>query len=890
MNDGTGLENLTSALILRLGEIEPAPARPEIEETASALAAIFRYDGDLSPAVEQALYSIDQRMGSGVSLINKEAAHDSDWPENRDDVSWTYSSHYSQHLKQGGWGDTIVSSLDGVTHKILGLLQDPNIEEAWDRRGLVIGHVQSGKTANYAGLIAKAADTGYKFIVVIAGIHNNLRKQTQERIDEGFVGRSSDPDNRELVGVGTLGKKHPHPVSLTTISADFNKKTANQQQFGLTDLNKPFVIVIKKNVSTLARLREWLIDFNTRGQGGRISDVPMLMIDDEADNASINTSKPDLDPTKTNRLLREILQLFTKSCYVGYTATPFANIFIDPDSYADALEDLFPKDFIYCLDAPTSYFGAEKVFIDEGTSEQATRSIIDAEDYLPLKHKKDHDIIALPPSLLEDVRVFCVARAIRMLRGQSHKHCSMLVNVSRFVAAQNTVKTMLGIHIKAITEAVRANYAMPGNAPLRNPYMAALKQSFDQEYSDGKESWDQVRKVLFDAVDSVRLYVVNSKSDEALNYKKYEDGLTAIAVGGLSLSRGMTLEGLTVSYMYRNTKMYDTLLQMGRWFGFRPGFEDLCRVWLSEESIDWYSHITEVTEELRQQVKQMRRDDLSPRDFGLFVRNHPETLTVTALNKMQNAETRTFKVNLSGKLEEMYALPKEEGIHERNRKCVSELFQRISAGSETNLINTGKGKYVPGVPVREVEKFLSEFRVHKHQADKKSMALKYLREISEFHPAADVIFISPERGREANDKRLQTDQVRSVARGNQGEIKIPSLEAGWFTIKSRVASRGDEKLGLSSEKIAEVKSENEKPVDCHYRAKRNRPLLMVHSLTLKNRDEIVAKEVPTFGLSFPDGFYHTTVDFVVNKVWLNNQFEADRFDDPGEEDDYDSEF
>lgn len=888
MNDNAGLERLITSLIASLGSRVPAPTMQDIEDVAATLAPICGYSGKISHAVEQTLHVIDSRMGLGISLIDKEATHDTDWPRGRDDIIWTYSENYARYLKLGGWSEIIVSSLGDVTQNILGLLQDPMDDGSWDRRGLVIGHVQSGKTANYAGLITKAADAGYKFIVVIAGIHNNLRRQTQERIDEGFVGRSSDPDNRSSIGVGNLGREHPTPVSLTTIYEDFQKKTATVLQGGLNDFSKPVVIVIKKNVSTLARLQEWLRDFNTSGQGGRIEDVPMLMIDDEADNASINTSKPNLDPTKTNRLLREILQLFKKSCYVGYTATPFANIFIDPDSYADALEDLFPKDFIYCLDAPTSYFGAEKVFLDEDTSEQATRAINDAEDYLPLKHKKEHDIIALPPSLLEAVNVFCIARAIRVLRGQSHKHCSMLVNVSRFVAVQNTVKTMLSIHIKSMKEAVRANYAMPGDAPLRNPYMAALKKAFEKEYSVGEETWNQVRAELFDAVDSVRMYVVNSKSDEALDYKKYDNGLTAIAVGGLSLSRGVTLEGLTISYMYRNTKMYDTLLQMGRWFGFRPGFEDLCRVWLSEESIDWYSHIAEATEELRQQVKQMRRDELSPRDFGLFVRAHPETLTVTALNKMQNAENRTIKVNFSNKNVEMGIIPADTNIHDQNRDRIENFYKLISTHENVEQIDTGKGEGVFGVSVREIGDFLAEFRVHKDQADRKNLALKYLREISDVHPIGDVIFVSPEKRVTKKEGVFQADQSRAVAK-SKGEIKTPILEPGWLVNKARVASRGDEKLGLSDSLIAEVIKENVKPSDTHYRAKRNRPLLMLHSLTLENGDNVLAKNVPTFNLSFPGGNYTSGVDFVVNKVWLE-QFETDRFDDPDEEEDYDTDF
>ena len=249
--------------------------------------------------------------------------------------------------------------------KIVGHLQDPTSEGDWDRRGLVIGHVQSGKTANYMGVIARAADTGYKFIIVIAGIHNNLRKQTQERIDEGFVGRSSEPGNRVDVGVG-INRDYPYPAALTNIHHDFNKNTAAQSGWRINDFTKPIVLVIKKNVRTLNSLHNWLKEMNAQGHG-RISDVPMLMIDDEADHASINTNRVDIDPTRTNEMIRKILRLFAKSCYVGYTATPFANIFINPESYGDeeVYKELFPRDFIYSLDPPSTYFGPERFFLDE---------------------------------------------------------------------------------------------------------------------------------------------------------------------------------------------------------------------------------------------------------------------------------------------------------------------------------------------------------------------------------------------------------------------------------------------------------------------------------------------------------------------------------------------
>lgn len=388
--------NITNALISGLANMTETPTREQVEEKARQIAEIFGYAGDLRNIIIEALVSVDTRMGAGVSLVDVKAKHDDQWVHKRQDVNWTYTNAYGNFLLKEGWPPRMVQSLSDVTARILGHLQDPRSEgTTWSRRGLVIGHVQSGKTANYTGLIARAADAGYKFIIVIAGIHNNLRKQTQERIDEAFIGRSSDPKDRRPIGVG-LADGYPHPATLTNINEDFNKNTADKSGWKINDFSKPIILVIKKNVTTLAALYSWLKGLNAAGDG-RISDVPMLLIDDEADNASINTNKEDLDPTRTNAMIRRILGLFAKSCYVGYTATPFANIFINPDAYDDDVqEELFPRDFIYCLDAPTTYFGAERVFLNEETSQSIVRPIDDCEDFIPYAHKRDYPIAELP--------------------------------------------------------------------------------------------------------------------------------------------------------------------------------------------------------------------------------------------------------------------------------------------------------------------------------------------------------------------------------------------------------------------------------------------------------------------------------------------------------------
>lgn len=873
-------KNFTSTLITSLSFLGHTPTRQEVVERAQKLATICGYSGPLDAPIEEALTSVVTRMGIGESLVDTEAKHDEEWVLRRSNIHWTYSDAYEKFLKSEKWHPTLVQSLSDVTTKILGHLQDPESEGSWDRRGLVIGHVQSGKTANYSGLISKAADAGYKFIIVIAGIHNNLRKQTQERIDQGFVGRSSDPHARETIGVGYKG--YPYPATLTNIYNDFNKTTANQSGWRINDFSKPIILVIKKNVSTLSSLHRWLKELNAEGDG-KISDVPMLMIDDEADNASINTNKEDLDPTRTNSMIRQILSLFAKSCYVGYTATPFANIFINPDAYDDqAREELFPRDFIYCLDAPSSYFGADKVFLDDICSKKILKSIDDAETYLPLTHKKDYEIVDLPPSLYKAVAQFIIARTIRNLRGQKNKHCSMMINVSRFVSVQNTVRTLISARVKKIKEAVKANYAMPESVSSHNQYMASLETVFREDF-ECEFQWPDVKAGLYETLESLRIFVVNSKSDEVLDYKKYEKdgtGLTAIAIGGLSLSRGLTIEGLTISYMYRNTRMYDTLMQMGRWFGYRIGYDDLCQVHLSKDSIDWYSHIAESADDLREQIKQMRRDGLSPKKFGLYVKAHPDSLLITSTNKMRNGEKITVKQNFSGKLVESYILPVDEEIHSANRSLISEYWKSGFGKGDASIKPVEKGWFIEDAPTDTIEDFLLAFRTHPEFVEKRSAAVNYLKSISDKYKNADVLFISVSNDKEQPECGIFGFQERGSAT-NKGTF--------WRLSKDRVASRGDEKLGLSEpqKKEAEELAKDKNPSDFHYRSVRKKPLLMLHTLNLGKEEPNLQKNVPAFGISFPPGDYSEGIEVVANPVWVKQIHGDDSFDLPDQEEDFD---
>lgn len=878
--------SLINSLIQIFSAWKETPSYLDIESTAKMLAPIAQYTGPIEPVVNQVMVDIVTSMGVGISLVDPEAKHDEKWVYTSDKINWIYSDSYEKYLRGQGWNNNLIQSLSDVSKNIVGLLQDPTSDGTWDRRGLVIGNVQSGKTANYLSVVSRAADAGYKFIIVIAGIHNNLRKQTQERVDEGFVGKSSDPNNRCLIGVGH--NKYPHPATLTNIYQDFNKSTAGHSGWELNDFSKPIILVIKKNVSTLKSLFTWLKEMNVKGDG-KISDIPMLMIDDEADNASINTNKEDVDPTKTNFMIRKIVGLFEKSCYVGYTATPFANIFINPESYdSEAYNELFPKDFIYCLDSPTTYFGPDKVFIDDVTSEKILHRIIDAEGFISLTHKKDEQISELPPSLYQAINSFILVRCIRNLRGHVNKHCSMMINVSRFIDIQNTVKSLVSQYTKSLEESILANYKMPNDIAKNSKHMAELNELFNKEFSNCGFDWPQVKDNLYGVFKTLKSVVINGKSQDNLDYAEYKnEGLSVIAVGGLSLSRGLTIEGLCISYMYRNTKMYDTLMQMGRWFGYRAGYEDLCRVYLSDDSIEWYAHIASATEELRSQVKQMRRDKLSPKQFGLYVQKHPDQLLITAVNKMRSGEDLVVQQNYCGKLIESDILPFSSALNEKNISLISNYWKQGFGNGLDCIQKTNKGWFIKDVDTEQIENFLQDFQAHSKFAFKKSNALKYLREISDICPKSDILLISV-----GNDNNLENFTLGVQTRKSAKLFKDGQY---WKTAKSRVASKLDEMLGLEDEKLELAKSNcaNNNISDWDYRNVRLKPLLMIHLLEFYEQNESspiendeIRHAVPAFGISFPTNLHTKSIEIKVNKVWLES-FMGSVYDTPDEEDDWD---
>src|SRR5579883_411061 len=552
-----------------------------------------------------------------------------------------YWERYRQYILQQGWGPAVVKQMDKAVDDLLDYCGDPEGEGPWKRRGLVVGYVQSGKTATYTALCNKAADAGYRVIILLAGTLNSLRHQTQGRLDEGFVGFDTavTSGNRLQRGVAAIGvgrfANHRAPNAFTSKVKDFDANLLTVRT-RLDGLGETALMVVKKNKKILENLYAWLADQNP-SDDGKIH-VPLLLIDDEADAASVNTASEG-DPRAINAGIRRLLSLFSKSSYVGVTATPFANIFIAPDSVHEMLEDdLFPNDYIYSLEPPSNYIGPVHMFQDE--EELFVRTFDDAEAIFPERHKKELRVDELPRSLVEAVNAFLIVNAIRDLRGHHNSHRSMLVNVSWANNVQNQVAELIRTELTAIVRDVETYGAYPAEHALsRSARLRLLHDVFEREFAKAGFDWGNVQAALFEAVRAIIVQSVNMISvGTRLDYEAHKSqGLRVIAVGGNALSRGLTLEGLSTSYIYRNSKAYDTLLQMGRWFGYRPGFEDLCRVWMSEQALSWYAHITQATEELRAEFRIMHDLNLTPRYFGLRVRSHPESLVVTARAKMRTA-------------------------------------------------------------------------------------------------------------------------------------------------------------------------------------------------------------------------------------------------------------
>lgn len=899
----TDLARSLEAMVMAGLPADRTPTEAELRDLIGGIGNVLKVEQDVKDHVLKQIMERQRiRMDTGIQLV---AEHKPWLSARRASIEPFFWDRYFKYLERARWPRQVLLGLDKNADEILDLFGDPLLAGTWKRRGLVIGDVQSGKTATYTALACKAADAGYRLIILLTGTMENLRRQTQERLDAGFVGFDSSGELQRTrlgkrVGVGLIDQRRQATV-FTSRTKDFNTGTVESLGLTLASLKDPALVVIKKNVTILKNLKGWLADYNAANDGK--IDAPVLLIDDEADNASINTNNLDSDPTAININIRAILNLFERSTYIGVTATPFANIFIDPETQDEMLgDDLFPRDFIYALEAPTNYFGPSVVFLGDDSEEKFLREIDDAEDVLPLVHRRDRSVTALPETLEDAMAAFLVGNAIRDLRGEGPTHRSMLINVSRFTAIQNTVEQLVLDELTMFKNDIRNFSRLPEAEALSSPRLARLHKVWMREYAGCGPTWSQVQKVLMTAVLPIESRAVNQTTGaRSLDFRKYDDaGLRVIAVGGNSLSRGLTLEGLFISYFHRNSQMYDTLLQMGRWFGYRDGYRDLCRVWLTRDAIDWYSHISEASRELRDEIRRMRAAGLTPQDFGLEVRAHPDSLIVTARNKMRSARDIERIISVSKQGFESVEIPSAARVG--NWNAANEFVERlVAAGIPKKPSRLGNTLFT-GVPAQDVARFVGAF------TGSETDILFQARELAGFVRAGtspklalwDVVIPDGKSDLPANLGGIDVKpQVRRV--DERGGAYIISGN------KRRLGSRGIESEGLSEEAYAGVKTAaGDQPLsDKNFRIVRERPLLLVHVLDIRRvrkdaggqpirdpegktiRDPILrVGEVPVvgIGLSFPmlEGEQERRVRYRANLIRFKELFSSEA--DEGEED------
>ncbi|MEB7503961.1 Z1 domain-containing protein [Arthrobacter koreensis] len=694
-------------------------------------------------------------INAGVMVTNPT---DGRWPWYTSDrrTRSHYWDVYQGVLKRRGFGPDAIVALDESTTQIVSRFADPTWDETYQTKGLVVGHVQSGKTANFTGTVAKAIDAGYRLIIVLTGTLELLRSQTQRRLDKELVGFENIVGGidltDEVLARETIdyianqdadwldGDKFvkfgydpesvpgvPHIIRLTKSTDDYKSLRAGLSTLDYkSHIRNPEqkiyhpdnlwdtpvrLVVIKKNAAVLRKLIKDLKQIR-----GNTQDYPALIIDDEADQAGINTKKPPVklskeeqeeenkqtrERTTINKLLSELLGILPRAQYVGYTATPFANVFVD----ASDVEDIYPKDFILSLTPPAAYMGggsfhdrhlvhAPEEVKTPATSNQAAyvRNIYSTPDTPGIRVREMQD--ALDSFVLSgSIKLWREAKGSRGNFG----HHTMLFHESVKQADHNA----LADEIHSLWK--RSDYlGFDGYDRLLKLWnedyavvMRELATRKDSELPDPKthlipSSFDDVAVYLPEVIKRIEggvrpIAVVNGDKDSEYTQAgaDFQKGsVWKILVGGAKLSRGYTIEGLTVTWYSRRALAADTLMQMGRWFGYRPGYRDLVRLYIGRnvpapdkksQPYDLYEAFESMIgdeEEFRDQLEQFAELDedglpqVRPREIPPLVYQSLPWLRPTARSRMYHAKVVQYAKG--DRFKDFFYLPPRDPDHNQN--------------------------------------------------------------------------------------------------------------------------------------------------------------------------------------------------------------------------------
>ncbi len=662
-------------------------------------------------------------------------------------------------LNSKGWAEEDVQAIDHASNEVVSLLESPQ-QVMFSCRGLVVGHIQSGKTANMTAVIAKALDAGYNTVIVLAGMTNKLRFQTQLRLFEDLVSRH--PDHQ----------LHWQLLTPNELNRDFR---APPHGGFLSHVDKAQLAVIKKNVSPLRELEAAISETSPVV----LNRLKVLVIDDECDQASVNTARRELDMTAINRRIRGLLSHLPRVTYVGYTATPFANVLINPYSaHGEQLDDLYPRDFITALPTSARYFGAERLFgvVPEDAGDirshedglDMIRTVPEEEEALlqpPSRDERDLFHPVMTTSLRVAILYFLACAAARHARGDGAAHMTMLVHTSAYVIVHERLAAL----ISGWVEVNHANLVDRGSdlgRQIQNIW-AEEQALLPGDLTDADDvSIDDIFENLSAVLGAIEFPIENGSSEDRIDYT--EGPKTYIVVGGSILARGLTLEGLMVSYFLRSANQYDTLLQMGRWFGYRQRYEDLPRMWMPEDLKLRFRALAGVEQEIRDEIDQYGARDLTPMDIAVRIRAIPG-MAITAASKMRSA--RRSAVSYWGTHRQTFRFDhRNERVLRRNWNAAAELVSRAETlGLRATDPSVSARKLWRGVPLSSIRRFLETYAVHAtHEDLRDDMLLAFLQN---------------------GDPRLDTWNVGVVeaARGNSSAEPLGALGRVQTVTRARLA-------------------------------------------------------------------------------------------------------
>lgn len=707
----------------------------ELETKAAGLASLLFEDLsaiEIDEILQELTLENTVEMALGGSIVD-EATFRPWIAQRRGETDTPRWDAYKKLLISRDWEANVINTLDAQTDDVVELLGNPvQADGTWPRRGLLMGEVQSGKTATYLGILNKALDYGYRVIIVIGGHTENLRQQTQTRFDTDLLGIDSETwedgiSNAALryVGVGQISGLRSH--LMTTVRHDFSKSKRGSS-ITWVDGGLPTVFITKKTPSLLNNIRTYI---KSQAPGGRL-DIPLIVIDDESDWGSPNTRDKD-DPTSVNRAIRALLDVSTRSSYLAITATPFANIFIDDQAAFEYVEkpgrgepeaegpgtvltDLFPSDYIRVMFPPSTYLGIGAYFPEGGHAAISTE-VEDCLQVIPIKHKNHHPVAELPESMETAMIEFLLGTAVRRIRDKKTKTASMLINVSRFKSVERRVADLADEFLKQAVAVILSEFARRTTA--RSAAADRIQRIWGVRFADVTDvTWEQVSKKLVEIAHEFRIDLINGDTAKerakrrklmTVTEREADDLVPKIVVGGDILSRGLTLDGLQVSYFVREPRTMDTLMQMGRWFGYRPRFDDLVRIWMPETTRVDFEHSAEVTEELRDALLDMKARGLTPRDFGLRVRVHPDSVAIVAANKGRDTEVVEIgPIVWENRLAESYDLTGEAAIEQQNQAAVEALSTQL--GVSASVKTSGGFDAWSNVPLDVVLDFFGAFQ------------------------------------------------------------------------------------------------------------------------------------------------------------------------------------